>query len=167
MQKKSRPLRGLLFLRSVAFCCVLYGYLCQASCAAGLCRNTAIGLCVCRAALLLRHGVSHSSLRAGPQRLLPASLLFSCFGLWHFRPAQRDWSVSFLHLAGLKTTVSPVRCGLYFLQPHQSHTRCGRAFFEWPKTKPFVQPQVALALCAGKKHKAVWLGPGNHGLKQG
>lgn len=98
-----------------------------------------------------------------------ASSLIAVFLFWlvHFRLAQRDWSVSFLHLASLKTAVSPVRCGLYFLQPHQSHTRCGCAFFEWFETKPFVQPQVALALCAGKKHKAVWLGPGNHGLKQG
>ena len=61
MQKKSRPLCGLLFfLRSVALCCVLFVYLCPTSCAAGLCHSAASGLCVCRAALLLRHGVSHS-----------------------------------------------------------------------------------------------------------
>ena len=50
-----------------------------------------------------------------------ASSLIAVFLFWlvHFRLAQRDWSVSFLHLASLKTAVS--RCDAAYT--FSSHTR--------------------------------------------
>ena len=105
-----------------------------------------------RAGIAVRVGLAGRAVRGTvlPYARMATGLLCCAFDVACALPLPWRAAKHMLHALALFV------CGLHPFKPDQRNAGCGCAFFEGPEAKPFVQPQIAFALCACKKYTAGW-----------